>query len=244
MVLILTIDGWLNGITSSIIVFTSIIFGIFYIYKGTKLKANLLIVGGFMAAFTGLLWSGPTIDLFWILLTPGNGNVSELFYVIISYVWVAPATTFSLYLGSRLLFQKKKLLSNIFTIIFFGIGILFEVILFSTIFLGTEFLFDIDTIYTPALQIVEASFARGSLGYLLILLILVGVLAINGVGSIIAAIKGTGLVRKKFTYLSITWFLFVTVAVFDALLPPVPILFIARMGMVVEVILLYLALKP
>lgn len=247
MPIILDLTGWLDGITSAIIVFTSLIFGIYYIYKGRKLNAKLLTVGGFMAAFTGLLWLGPTFDFFWIIFTPQHVNINNSFglYGLLSYVWVAPAVTFSMYLGSSLLFPKNKTVRIILVLLFLGIALLFEFIIFFDTAHAFNFTLpeNIPGIL-PGQRIIDSEFPQTSLSFLLIGAILIGVLAINGVGSIIATIKGTGLVRKKFAYLSITWFLFVTVAVFDSLLPAGIFLFIARMGMVVEVLLLYLALKP
>ena len=243
MAIILELNGWLDGITASIIVFTSIIFGIFYIYKGQKLGAKLLTIGGFMAAFTGLLWLGPCFDFLWILISPAHQNIDNSIlnglYGILSYMWVLPASTFALYLGSKLLFPTKKPVYLTLTVIYIGIGILFEIILFMT----TADVFDF-TIPSPlGSAIIEANFKRG-IAYLLIALNLIGVAIINGGGSIIAAIKGTGIVRRKFIYLAVTWFLFVGVAIFDAYLHPDIFLFIVRMGMVIEVLLLYLALKP
>jgi len=239
----LDLTGWLDGITASIIVFSSLIFGAFYIYKGKKRGAKLLMLGGFMAAFTGLLWLGPTFDFLWVVFTPAHQNIDNTIlnglYGILSYMWVLPATTCSLYLGSKLLFPNKKPVYITLTIIYLGICVLFEIILFTQ----TANIFKF-TIPDPlGYRIIEANFERG-IAFYLIGLILIGVAIINGGGSIVAAIKGSGIVRKKFIYLTITWFMFVGVAIFDAFLSPGPVLFVVRMGMVIEVLMLYLALKP
>ncbi len=243
MAIILDPTGWLDGITASIIVFSSIIFGCFFIYKGKKLNARLLILGGFMAAFTGLLWLGPTFDFLWILISPAHQNIDNSIlnglYGLLSYSWVLPATTCSLYLGSKLLFPNKKPVYITLTVIYFGLCLLFEFIIYTQ----TAATFDFIIPAVLGTRIIEADFNQG-LAFLIIGLILLGVALINGVGSIIASVKGSGIVRKKFVYLSITWFLFVGVAIFDAFLHPGPVLFIVRMGMVAEVILLYFALKP
>lgn len=109
--------------------------------------------------------------------------------------------------------------------------------------MDTANVFNFTIPYPLGSRVIEANFNRG-IAYLLIGIILIGVAIINGGGSIIAAFKGSGIVRKKFIYLTIVWFLFVAVAIFDAFLEPGPVLFIVRMGMVAEVLLLYLALKP
>lgn len=236
--------GWLDGITASIIVFVAAGFGIFFIYKGIKLKANLLTVGGLMTIFSGALWMGPVVDFLWVLFTPTHQNIDNSIlgglYGILSYMWVAPTAICALYLGSKLLFIKKKTLPLVLTLIFVAIGVIFELVLFFF----TETIFDFTIPNPPGSNIIEANFKRGSIGFILIAVFLISVVLINGIGSIIAAFNGTGMVRKRFIFLTIIWFLFVIIAVFDAFLAPGLFLFIVRLGMITEAILIYLALNP
>ena len=66
------IEGLLDGITASLIVFSSVIFGFLSLFKSIKLKAKLLSIAGLVMIFVGFLWLGPTIDFF-LKLIDENG---------------------------------------------------------------------------------------------------------------------------------------------------------------------------
>ena len=124
--MVLVFEGWLEGLTASLIVFSSAIFGLFSLYKSVKLKAKLLSIAGIVMIFVGFLWLGPTSDFFLKLITDENIDPRNV-YVLLSYTWVAPALFFSMYLGGELLIPKYKwLLVGIFLVL----GVIFEYFLY------------------------------------------------------------------------------------------------------------------
>ncbi|MCK4383123.1 MAG: hypothetical protein KAW66_07520, partial [Candidatus Lokiarchaeota archaeon] len=78
--------------------------------------------------------------------------------------------------------------------------------------------------------------------YFLIVFIL-SILVFNGFGFLVKAKQATGILRKKFLYLSIGFIVFAVIVTFDSILPPMIALFIVRFGIIISSILLYLGIK-
>ena len=229
--------GLLDGITATCIVLFGIIFAIIVYYKAKKMEAKLLIYAGLMGGFASLLWLGSCSSFISVMVFGGHLKPIGL-YGILGYMWVAPAAIIGLYIGAELMLPEKK---KIIVIIFAILSIIFELLLFL------DFLF-----YDPMKSIeyeivgssIDSNFVYGHPIFILIVIFLVSVLLLNGIGSMHKAIQSTGVVRKKFLLMAITFIIFVIVAALDSLLSPGPALFIARMGMIVCAFLLYFALKP
>ena len=153
-------------------------------------------------------------------------------------MWVAPVTIFGLYIGAELILPEKK---KIIMVIYIVLSIIFELFLFL------DFLF-FDPMKSMEFEIkgssIDAKFVYGHPTFILIVIFLVSCFLLNGIGSMHKAIQSTGVIRKKFGYMSITFFLFSIVGALDALLSPGPALFIARIGMIACAFMLYFALKP
>ncbi|MHA1525642.1 MAG: hypothetical protein ACTSQD_01320 [Promethearchaeota archaeon] len=64
--------GYLDGLTATGIILSSVIFGILSFYHARKLGARLLGIAGAMMIFIGLLWLGPFVDFLLILTTGIN----------------------------------------------------------------------------------------------------------------------------------------------------------------------------
>ena len=228
----LNLYGWLDGFTATLIVFFGAVFSLVVFYRARKMEAKLLIYGSFMGVFATLLWLGPCVDFFSVIFTGQNLKPKEL-YGILSYMWVAPAAVSALYIGAELMLPEiKKYVVIIYTIL----GIIFELILF----LDTPNVFEFEMTGGA----IDASFVYGHPAFILIVVFLLSVFLLNGIGSLRQVPKATGVIRKKFTYMAITFILFVVVGALDALLSPGPALFIARMGMIACAFMLYFALKP
>lgn len=225
------LESLLDGLTATLIVLFALIFAVVVYIKAVKLDAKLLKSGSLMGAFAGLLWLGPCSDF--LLKVFFNQNLNPTFlYGILSYMWVAPALIMGIKIGAELMIpSKKKILLSIYTIL----GIIFELFLF----LGADDAFTFDTN-----DLITANFIYNHPTFILIAVFLGSILILNGFGSLQYSFKSTGIIKRKFRLMSLTFFLFVIVGAFDALLSPGPILFIVRMGMIACAILLYAALKP
>ena len=233
------IEGILDGSTAALIVISSVAFGLFSLYKSLKLKAKLLTIAGLAMIFVGFLWLGPTVDFIFVLL--GKGNIPgdpPVLYVILSYLWVAPALIFAIYLGGELIMPKKKW---ILVGLYIALGIVFEYFLwFDTIAsfdeLGVEVGFEGE-------KLINASFETLHPTFLLIAVFLVSTLVILGIGFAIKAKQSTGMLRKKFTYLSIGFIIFVLSGALDSIIELPLAIGIIRVVMATFALWMYLGLK-
>ena len=226
------LENFLDGITATLIVIFGIVFAIIVLYKAKKMEARLLFYGALMGLFASLLWLGPCLDFLLVIFFEQNLTPVQL-YGILSYMWVAPATITGLYIGAQLMIPEKK---KVVVIIYSILSIIFELFLF----LDTDRAFDFQT----SGGTIDSKFVYGHPTFILVAVFLLSVFILNGIGSLRKAIQATGVIRKKFYYMAATFFLFVIVGAFDALLSPGPLFAITRMGMIVCAFLLYSALKP
>lgn len=233
------IEGILDGSTAALIVISSVAFGLFSLYKSLKLKAKLLTIAGLAMIFVGFLWLGPTVDFIFVLL--GKGNIPgdpPVAYVILSYLWVAPALIFAIYLGGELIMPKKKW---ILVGVYIALGVVFEYFLwFDTIAsfdeLGVEVGFEGE-------KLINASFETLHPTFLLIAVFLVSTLVLLGIGFAIKAKQSTGMLRKKFTYLSIGFIIFVLSGALDSIIELPLAIGIIRVVMATFALWMYLGLK-
>jgi hypothetical protein len=227
-------EGFLDGITASLIVFSSVIFGSFSLYKSIKLKAKLLAIAGLVMIFVGFLWLGPTIDFFLKLITDTNISPSVI-YVFLSYTGVPVALFFAMYLGGELLVPKYKwILVGIFLVL----GAIFEFFLWSQPlqsfgFIGVRF---------PD-GIIDADFNRTHPTFILVAVFLITSLIFLGIGMLVKAKQATGTLRKKFIYLAIGFIIFVICGALDSILTLPLAIGVIRIVMATFALWMYLGLK-
>ncbi|MFW9882290.1 MAG: hypothetical protein ACFFG0_55215 [Candidatus Thorarchaeota archaeon] len=227
-------EGWLDGVTAAGIIISSAIFGLLSLYKSIKLKAKLLSIAGVMIFFVGFLWLGPTVDFMFKLIADKNIDPVQV-YVLLSYTSVAPALFFAIYLGSELLLPKYKWL---FVGIFLALGIIFEMFLWFSPNQSFEY---IEVKVVDGL--IDASFDRTHLTFILVAVFLVSALIFLGVGFTIKAKQATGQLRKKLFYLAIGFYIFVICGALDSILTlPLAIGFV-RVVMMTFALWMYLGLK-
>jgi hypothetical protein len=232
----LSLNGWLNGGTAALVVIFSGVFSIIVLIKSIREKSTILTFAALMGLFAGLLWLGPAIDFFTILVTQSNLDNSSGLYGILSYTWVFPASFCAVYLGSELMMLEHK---NIFLGVIAIIGIIFEFFLFN-------FTMNVFVFHPPektGQNLIDSNFVYGSISFILIAVFLAFVFFLCGLGTLIMAKKSTGVIRQKFLLLSSSFNLFIIVAIFDSLFAPVGILFLVRLGMIACAFLLYYGVK-
>lgn len=227
-------EGLLDGTTATLIILSSTIFGLLSLYKSIKLKAKLLAIAGLTMFFVGCLWLGPTVDLFMVLIT--GENISPIpVYSLLSYLWVAPALIFAIYLGGELIFPKRKW---IFVGIFIVLGVIFEYFLW----------FQTDASFTwelanPGEDLIDASFIRTHPTFLMVAVFLVSSLVFLGIGFAVKAKQSTGQLKRKFTYLSIGFIIFVLAGALDSILTIPLAIGVVRIVMATFALWMYLGLK-
>ena len=237
--MVLVWQGWLGGITASLIVLSSVIFGLLSFYKSIKLKARLLSIAGMVMIFVGFLWLGPTTDFFLKLITDTN-LYPEVIYVFLSYTWVGPALFFAMYLGGELLIPKYKwILVGIFVVL----GAIFEFFLWTQPGPGIGQSFEFIEPRPLVGGIIDAGFNRGHPTFFMVLIMLVSSLIFLGIGSAVKAKQATGTLRKKFAYLSVGFIIFVACAALDSILTLDIAIGIVRVLMATFALWMYLGLK-
>jgi hypothetical protein len=235
--MVLAFEGWLDGLTAAGIVLSATVFGILSLVKSIKLKAKLLTVAALLMFFVGLLWLGPFTDFLLVLFTGENLHPPEV-YAILSYMWVAPALIFALYLGGELLWPNGKW---ILVGIYIGLGIMFE----GFLWLDTKNSFA--ELGVPVGEegklLINAAFDRTHFTFILVAVFLITALIFLGIGFLIKAKQSTGLLRRKFVFLSIGFIVFVACGALDSIVEIVPVIGLIRLVMMTFALWLYLGLK-
>ncbi len=232
--------GYLDGLTATAIIISATAFGLLSFYKAKKLDAKFLAVAGILMIFIGLLWLGPFVDF--ILISTTGKNISPMHvYAYLSYMWVAPAIIIGMYLGAELITPEKK---KILVIIFAILGIIFEILLFNDTARAFTF-----TLNNPGQDTIDSSFNRQhelygvNPTYLLIIIFLISTLIFTGIGFAIKAKQATGELRKKFTFLSMGFTIFVVCGALDSIIPTGIAIGFTRALMTTFALWMYLGLK-
>jgi hypothetical protein len=225
--------GWLDGLTASGIILSSVIFGLLSLYKAKKLHAKLLAIAALTMFFVGCLWLGPFVDFIMVLFF--NTNISPIwYYSLFSYTNVAPALIFAMYLGGSLLFPKRKW---IIVVIYVILGGIFEYFLW---FQNAQ-----SFSYTPPGigDLINAEFVRTYITFYFVVLFLVSALIFLGIGFAIKAKQSTGQLRKKFLYLSLGFIIFVLCGALDSVVTLPVAIGVVRAVMMTFALWMYLGLK-
>jgi len=231
----IALEGLLGGITALSIILSSAIFGLLSLYKSFKLKAKLLAIAALTMFFVGFLWLGPTIDFFSKAFTAVSYTHLRA-HVLLSYMWVAPALFFAVYLGGELLLPKYKWY---LVAIFLVLGIIFEIFLWSSPLQS----FDNDISVRGTDGIIDASFNLTHPTFILFATFLISALIFLGIGFAIKAKQSTGLLKKKFIFLSIGFIIFVVCGALDSIITEPVVVGVIRLAMVTFALFMYLGLK-
>jgi len=232
--------GLLMGATASVAMVTSIIFGIYFIYKSRKLNADLLLYSGLLIICTGCFYLGTFTDFVFVVFFGTNipAPIRGL-HGLLAFTSVAPAVLFAMYLGSSLIAPSKK---KIITGVYVALGIVFEVILYLTF--NTAIDYPIAGAGIEGSDLIDSSFNTSEITFYLILFFLISALLFCGIGFTVKAKQSIGDLRKKFVYLLLGFVIFVLCAALDALLTPGFTLIFIRLGMISYAWLVYFGLKP
>jgi hypothetical protein len=225
--------GWLDGLTASGIILSSVIFGLLSLYKAKKLGAKLLAVAALTMFFVGCLWLGPFVDFIMVLFF--NTNISPTwYYSLLSYTNVAPALIFAMYLGGSLLLPKRKwIIVGIYVVL----GGIFEYFLWFQNDLSFSY-----PSFSPG-DLINAEFVRNYITFYFVAFFLVSSLIFLGIGFAVKAKQSTGELRKKFMYLSLGFIIFVVCGALDSIVTLPVAIGVVRAVMMTFALWMYLGLK-
>jgi hypothetical protein len=235
---LLSIEGWLNGITASIIFFFGCTFGIYILIKSRRIKAKLLSYIGIAIFFSGFAYSTYFIDLAFILLSEQNLTNINILNILGALNWIGIGIVVILwvYIGSKLLLPKKyKIISLIYSIS----AIIAEIIML--IDLNNIFIYNfpiplgIDIIYSPInpdhiFFVITSGLALFALFFL-------------SIGFLIKASKSEDVFKKKYYLLALGWLLYLGSGVFDPVFQVVLAKFFIRIGIGTGIYIIYLGLR-
>jgi len=233
---VLTLFGWIDGITASGVVIFGFIFGFFFLYKARKSGAKILTILGIINILAGLMYLGVFTDFLVVLATETNLDNTSGLVGILSYVWFAPVMILALYIGAELLIPKKKwyLLSIIIVVC-----ILFEILFFLDP-MGTFNFVD-----PPVLGglLIDYNVNMFTPAGIIMAILLLAVLIILGFGFLIKSIQSTGVLRKKFLFLSLGAISFCIFGLLEGLTEPGFMVIFVRIGYLISFWLMYYGLK-
>jgi len=232
----LSFIGWLNGLTASGVFLFSVIFGLFAIYKARKTHSKPLLYLGLTYFFAGLIFTGDFLDFVTVLLTQTNIDNSIGIIGLINWMWFPGVAIFGMYFGAELIVPKKKW--TIF-IIYLILGIIFDVFLFLDP--ASALTYTYPTI--PGEDLINDNLVLESVVSILALIFLLSILILDGFGFLRKAIQSTGIIRRKFYYLSIGAFLYIIGGILDGLFDPGISLIFIRAAMIISALLFYLGVK-
>ena len=232
----LSFIGWLNGLTASGVFLFSIIFGLFAIYKARKTHSNPLLYLGLTYFFAGLIFTGDFLDFITVLITQTNIDNSLGIIGLINWMWFPGVAIFGMFFGAELIMPKKKW--TIFTI-YLILGIIFDVLLIYDPSSALAYTYP----SSPGEDLINDSLVFESIVGILALLFLVSILILDGFGFLRKGIQGTGIIRRKFYFLSLGAFLYIIGGILDGLFDPGISLIFIRAAMIISALLFYLGVK-
>ena len=229
--------GWLNGLTCLFVVMFFLIAGLFFLYKSKKTNAKLLFYMGLVIILDGLLWSAGVFDFLTILTTGNNLNPGYLL-PIFAHIWIGPVMICGFYLVFELLFsnRKKKI---IVTTVYGILAIIFELF----VIFDPQNSYNIITPANPGEDILDFTMVTLSPVSILMGFFQISVLILYVFGFLYKSFQSTGVVRKKYQFLSIGFLIFIICSMFDSFLIQGLFVFIVRIVMISSVPFWYLGLR-
>ncbi|MFX1259797.1 MAG: hypothetical protein ACFFAN_18245 [Promethearchaeota archaeon] len=236
----LSFNSWIDGFSAFCCFIFAISLGLGIIYHANKLKTRLLLYMGISIFLAGFFWLMPSTDFLTILITRKNLQNPNNWMGIVNFLWAPLVTFISMYIGAELMVPKIKRYINA---IFLILCIIFEVIIF--LFPMEVFQFSYPSISGDSLIYIGFN-AQFPLILLLYFIFSLSGIIFCGFGYLIKGFQSTGVVKKKFSLLSIGYFLFLGFPLIRTILWYVGLAFsvtYVRIGMVSSFLFFYSGLK-
>ncbi|MFW9822505.1 MAG: hypothetical protein ACFFE4_06200 [Candidatus Thorarchaeota archaeon] len=233
--LLLIIDGWINGISATFSFLLASILGVGIIYQASKIKLRTLSLMGVNILISGFVWFQMVCDFFSIIIT--NNNLPNPYGLLGPFhlMWAPLAFPVALYIGAELFSLKKKMY---IIIPFLILVIIFELIIFidpigSFIFVDPAF---------PGDDLIEIDLVRFGIPFILNYLFVITGLIFLGFGYLIKSIRSKGIIRTKFLLLSLGYILYVVFPLLAIFIQGYVVHFL-RLGMASSFFFFYFGLR-
>ncbi len=196
---------------------------------------------GLTIIFISMFFTGIILDFFTILFTGKNLNNTSGIHGILTFIWFAPTLSFGIYIGLEFLIPGvKKELKNSILFTYIILAIIFDLFLFLDPF-GTV---DYKMPSKSGENLIDNVLIIGSPASILVMIFFATAILFYVVRFLYGSVKSTGLLREKFTRLTICFFLLIGFGTVDILFfLPIIVLIIVRYGMVVSGLFFVLGVK-
>jgi len=196
---------------------------------------------GLTIIFISMFFTGIILDFFTILFTGKNLNNTSGIHGILTFIWFAPTLSFGIYIGLEFLIPGvKKELKNSILFTYIILAIIFDLFLFLDPF-GTV---DYKMPSKSGENLIDNVLIIGSPASILVMIFFITATLFFVVRFLYGSVKSTGLLREKFTRLTICFILLIGFGTVDILFfLPTIILIIVRYGMVVSGLFFVLGVK-
>ncbi len=232
--------GWIDGISATSSFLFAVILGLIIIYHAKRLNTKLLLYMGLNIFLAGFFWVVPFLDFLTILVINLNLSNPYNWLGILNYLWAPLITLISIYIAAELIFPKKK---NYIVNTFLILSIFFEIVIF--LFPLESFEFAYPDIPGESLVYIGLSINFPFTMVLYFFFSISGII-FCGFGYLLKGIKSQGIIKKKFLFLSLGYFLFLGFPIIRSLLWYIGLLIpvtYTRIGMVSSFIFFYIGLK-
>ena len=233
----LSLDGWLSGISASMVVISGLVIGLFCFYKSKKTNARLLFYMGFLIFSISLPWLGEFIDFLTILTTGSNMDNSYGLHGLLTFAWAPIVGLSATYIAVELLNLKRK---------WYILLVLIIICIFAEIILFVNPLGSADYVYpeTSGEDLIDNPLAVGSLLSILLFIIIF----FNAIFAILAmfykSFQSEGVLRRKFQFMTLGGVIVIITGMIDAFLGGLGwFYFFIRSGVVIGCWIFYLALR-
>ena len=233
--LMLSVEGWLNGLTAVGIFVVGWVMGIYFIYQSRKTNAKLLMYLGIFLLFSIMAYWGVFFDFFTLVFTgtvwfPQGSTIEDLRTI---FVWMwGGLSSLGAYIGIKLLAPHKK---------WYFLTIVLILISLYEIYLILDVRGSIEIIYENEISI--GHFIPGTPLYIIDLIIIFSGLIFNVGGLFYKATQSSGIIRKKFIYLSLGFLFFGVFLSTEGLISEITILIFIRIGLIISVWIAHLGLR-
>ena len=210
----LSLLGWINGITVSIKVIFDVIAGSIFLYKFKKDKVRLLVYFAFSYLSVSVIFLPYFIDFVNILLTDLNLNLESYNILSLARTMIAEPVLISfIYVGITLLLKEKR---RYMLWIYLILLTIYEV---SFIFnYASVTAFDIPSI--PGENLIFIQIVFNTPQFIILAITFGTILIFNGFGFFYKSIQSEGVIKKKFMMLSLAFLMFFGAGIFETLFEP------------------------
>ena len=231
----LSLFGWTIGLLAAFSVIFCSSFGIWIIYRSRKIKANLLTVMGMTIIFTGAVLIGTFADFITMLMT--GTHMEKTLFNLLSYSWAAGVIFCSMYIYAKLMIKEK--FRKYFILFYFLLSILYLMF----IFLDPINTFNVTLHGKPDEVLMQSNIVFMTPAFILIMIAAVSGFIFLVIGYLLKSIKSTGIIRKKYLYLSIGYMFWTIAGTLETIGLPGIFLIIVRLNYFFSAFLFYFGIR-